>query len=55
MYVKVEEKRPNIERLAALSVGCQLVHQLSNDVSPIYQFFFGVCKKQSLARVRVML
>ena len=47
MCVKMEEEKPNVERLGALSVGCQLVHQIPNDTAPIHYILLGVCKKQS--------
>ena len=36
----------NVGRLSAFSVGCQPMHQLKNDTSPIHHLLLGVCKKQ---------
>lgn len=42
----MEEEKPNVGRMSAFGVDCQLVHQLTNDNSPIHHFFLGVRKKQ---------
>jgi hypothetical protein len=44
--VKVEKERLNVRRVAAFGVGCQLMHQFSDDASLIHHLLLGVCKKQ---------
>ena len=47
MCVHVEEEMPNVRGLAAFGIGCQLVHQLFDDASPIHHLPLIVGKKQS--------
>ena len=46
MCVHVKEEIPNVRMLAAFDISCQLVHQLSDDASPIHHLLLRVGKKQ---------